>query len=151
MKALISIFLLLGVSAHMYALGDRAALYGAQPDNADGILQAIENANVTRVGQDLLVTRKDVRTPVEMVFTRCQGLGVQYEENQWWVLPISASSTQANANRALWILPLDATSRNHSWYLRLHGGDLVAKKTEAGLTVTLHGERNSLESGGSAA
>ncbi len=124
----------------MYALGDRVALHGAQPGNADGILQSIENANVTQVGEDLLVTRKDVRTPVEAVFTRCQGLGVQYEENQWWVLPISASSAQVNANRALWILPLDATSPNHSWYLKLHDGDLVAKKTEAGLTVTLLGE-----------
>ena len=140
MKTWISIFLLVVVSAHLYALGDRAALHGAQPGNADGILQSIENANVTQVGEDLLVTRKDVRTPVEMVFTRCQGLGVQYEENQWWVLPISASSAQVNANRALWILPLDATSPNHSWYLKLHGGDLVAKKTEAGLTVTLQGK-----------
>ncbi len=85
---------------------------GLQPGSADGILQSIENANVTHAGEDLLVTRKDARTPVEMVFTRCQGLGVQYEENQWWVLPISATGAQMDANRALWILPLDATSKD---------------------------------------
>jgi hypothetical protein len=140
MKTLISIFLLLIVSVHLYALDAGAALYGAQAVHTDGILQSIGNANVTQVGEDLVVTRKDVRTPVEMVFTHCQGLGVQSEQNQWWVLPISARGAEVSANRALWILPLDATSSNHSWYLRLQGGDLVAKKTEAGLTVTLQAE-----------
>jgi hypothetical protein len=33
--------------------------------------RAIENANVTHVGADLLITRKDARTPVEIFFTRC--------------------------------------------------------------------------------
>ena len=100
----------------------------------------------------MLVTRKDARTPVEMVFTRCQGLGVQYEENQWWVLPISATGAQMNANRALWILPLDATSKDHSWHLELHGGDLSAKKTDNGTDgYCAGGERNSFQSGGSAA
>ncbi|HEV2708589.1 MAG TPA: hypothetical protein VGU67_00105 [Edaphobacter sp.] len=95
---------------------------------------------MSRVGKDLLVTRKDAGAPIEIVFTRCQGLGVQYENNQWWALPISARGAQINANRALWILPLDATSKDHSWHLALHGGELDAKKTEAGLTVTLHAE-----------
>jgi hypothetical protein len=137
MKILIAILLFLRVSTYVTALGSGSNLDGAQPGSTDGILQSIENANVTRTGEDLLVTRKDARTPIEMVFTRCQGLGVRYEENQWWVLPINATGAQVDANRALWILPLAATSKDHSWHLELDGGDLSAKKTESGLTVTL--------------
>jgi len=137
MKILIAILLFLGVSTHVTALGSGSNSDGAKPGSADGILQSIENANVTRTGEDLLVTRKDARTPIEMVFTRCQGLGIRYEENQWWVLPINATGAQADANRALWILPLAATSKDHSWQIKLDGGDLSAKKTESGLTVTL--------------
>jgi len=137
MKILIAMLLFLRVSTYVTALGSGSNLDGAQPGSTDGILQSIENANVTRTGEDLLVTRKDARTPIEMVFTRCQGLGVRYEENQWWVLPINATGAQVDANRALWILPLAATSKDHSWHLELDGGDLSAKKTESGLTVTL--------------
>ena len=75
MKILIAILLFLGVSTRVSALGGRAGIDGAQPGGANGILQSIENAKVTNVGEDLLVTQKDARTPVEMVFTRCQGLG----------------------------------------------------------------------------
>ena len=144
MKTLIAAFLLLGASMHLHALGSGAVLDGTQPGDADGILQSIENATVTQAGEALLVTRKDARTPVEMVFTRCQGLGVQYKEKQWWVLPISASGVQVSANRALWILPLGATSKDHSWRLVLQDGDLDAKETEAGLTVTLHAKNATL-------
>jgi hypothetical protein len=118
-------------------LNGGVTLSGPQPGHADGILQSIENATVTPAGEDLLVTRKDKRAPVEIVFTRCQGLGVQYQENQWWVLPVSSSGAQVDANNALWVLPLDATSKDHSWYIALHGGNLNAKMTAAGLTVLL--------------
>src|ERR1700751_3447510 len=144
MKILIAILLLLGMSIRVSALRAGTAVDGVRPGTADDILQSIENANVAHAGADLLVTRKDARTPVEMVFTRCQGLGVQYGENQWWVLPISATGGQVDANRALWILPLDATSQDHSWHLEMHGGDMTAKKTATGLTVTLHAESATL-------
>jgi hypothetical protein len=136
MKTRTTIFLLLGMSTNLTALAG-TTLNRAQPGHADGILQSIENANVTQAGEDLLVTRKEAQTPVEMVFIRCQGLGVQYQDNQWWVLPVSASGARVDANEALWVLPLDAASKDHSWHLALHGGNLRAKKTEAGLTVTL--------------
>jgi hypothetical protein len=143
MKILIAILFFLGVT-HVSALGGKAGTDGAQLGGADGILQSIENADVTRSGEDLLVTQKDARAPIEMVFTSCQGLGVEYEENQWWVLPIGAMGPLVNANRALWILPLDAMSSDHSWYLKLDGGDLSARTTEAGLTVTLHAKNVTL-------
>jgi len=119
-------------------------LSGAQPGRADGILQSIENASVTEAGEDLVVKRKDVLTPVEMVFSDCQGLGVQYQQNQWWVLPISTSGAQLDANNALWVLPKDATSKDRSWHIVLDGGSLNAKMTSAGLTVTLDAESATL-------
>ncbi len=33
--------------------------------------RAIENANVTHAGAELLITRKDARTHVEIFFPRC--------------------------------------------------------------------------------
>jgi hypothetical protein len=140
MKTLIAIFLMLGVSMHVVAQGDRTALSAAQSVNAGGILKSIENGNVTRPGEELSVTPRDARTPVEIVFTGCQGLGILYEANQWWVLPISATGAQIDANSALWVLPLDAASKDHSWYLVVHGGSLSAAKTDAGLTVRFNAQ-----------
>ncbi|HEX4067340.1 MAG TPA: hypothetical protein VHZ09_15080 [Acidobacteriaceae bacterium] len=140
MKMLIAIFLMLGVSTHVYPQVGGIAPVGAPPRQAYGILQSIDNATVTRSGEDLLVTRKDADRPIELIFTGCQGLGVQFEDHQWWVLPISAAGAQIDANRALWVLPLDATSEDHSWHLTLHGGDLNATKTAMGLKVTLHSQ-----------
>jgi hypothetical protein len=143
MKMLFAIFLSMGMSTHSFALGGRASQDAAQPANADGILQSIGNASVAHSGERLLVTRRDAGVPVEMAFTRCQGLGVQYDHNQWWVLPIRTDA-QIDANRALWILPIDATSKENSWYLELHGGGLQAKKTESGLIVTVDAESATL-------
>ena len=144
MKTLIALLLLLGLSTHASALKGEANQKTPQLHFPDGILKAIENATVTRVGDDLLVRQKDARTPVQLVFARCQGLGIQYEANQWWVLPISAAGAQVSANRALWVLPLDATSKDRSWHLKLDSGDLTAKQTDAGFTVTLHADRVTL-------
>lgn len=144
MKISIAIFFLLAVSPLLYAQGGGAALDGSQQGNADGILQSIKNARVTHTGEDLVVTRKNAATPVEMVFANCQGLGINYEENQWWVLPISAKGAQIKTNRALWVLPLDATSKDHSWHLVLQGGDLLAHKTDLGLAITLRAESATL-------
>lgn len=137
MKVLISVVLLLGISTLSSARNREPSLAQTPTGSAEGILQSVENANVTQVGQDLVVTQKNLGSPAEMIFKSCQGLGLVYEKNQWWVLPISASGAQITANRALWILPLDATSTVHSWHIELHGGNLIARKTEAGLKVTL--------------
>lgn len=149
MKILIAILLCLGVPRHVSAMGHVAvtaveAVPQVSRTGSDGILQSIENADVTHAGEDLLVTPKDAGQPVELVFTDCQGVGVQYEENQWWVLPVSTTGAKVEANRALWILPFDATSKDHSWHLALQGGDLSAQKTETGLTVTVHAKSMTL-------
>ena len=151
MKILIAIFLFLGVATHSFALGGEASQDRYQRGNADGILQSIKNATITQTGESLLVTRRDSGGQLEMVFTRCQGLGVQYDRSQWWVLPISATGAEIAPNRALWVLPLDAVSKENSWYLELHGGGLHAKKTESGLTITVDAESITLSKSGGAA
>jgi hypothetical protein len=133
MRVLIASLLFIGVSTQLSWL--RAA---DQPVGADGILQSIQNGDVSHSGQKLLVAPKLADTPIEIVFTGCQGVGVTYEQNQWWVLPTGAPGAVVNANRGLWVLPLDPASKGHSWRLQLDGGDLTAEKTATGLTVTLH-------------
>jgi hypothetical protein len=140
-KTLILVLLFLGASADLLALGSGTDLDQARPDYAEGILQSIENANVTAAGKGLLVTRADSRAPVKIVFRNCQGLGVEREHNQWWLLPISTTGAEIDPNSALWVLPLDATSKDRSWHLDLRDGSAHAAKTETGLTVILRADR----------
>jgi hypothetical protein len=111
---------------------------------ADGILRSAQNARVTRVGDELQVTPADTRQPIEIDFAACQALGIQNEAHQWWVLPISNTETHITANRALWVLPVDATAKDHAWHLVLHGGSLTAETAAAGLKVTIHAESATL-------
>jgi hypothetical protein len=109
----------------------------------DGILQSIENANASALGETLQVTRKDARAPVVMIFSACQGVGVSREHDQWWVLPIGSiegAAAPITANGALWVLPTDAKSTDHSFYIELHGGEVVAKKTATGLQVDVNAD-----------
>ncbi len=137
MKLLIAILLLLTTTTHSYALGNGSALAGDPSANADGILQSIENASVIKTGQDLLISPKDSGTPIQITFASCHGIGLEYGGDQWWVLPIRSNGEKVTVNRSIWILPLDAKSKDHSWHIALDGGNLSAKKTEAGLTVTV--------------
>jgi len=133
MRRLTATVLCAGVFLPLSGLRSRAA----QPGLPDGILQSIENATVTAAGDDLVVTPKEPGAPVEMVFAHCQGVGVEFEQNQWWVLPISATGAQVNASRALWVLPLDAQSKDHAWHVVVDSGELSAKETADRLTVTV--------------
>ena len=131
MKRLIAVCMLLGVVAPVYG-----------QDWAQGILRSIENAKVKRAGDTLVVMRKDASAPVTMMFRRCQAVGVTYEDGQWWVLPVSGTSgeigaRQIDANRALWVLPVDATSKDNAWYVKLRGGELHASMRKSGLQVTV--------------
>lgn len=113
-------------------------------DHAVGILQSVENATVALSGEDLVMARKDKAAPVQMTFTRCQGLGVRREDDQWWVLPISATGAHISTNKALWVLPLDVKSGEKSWDLQLQSGVAEATKTEKGLTVVIGSDRFTL-------
>lgn len=125
MKKLIAMTILFGASACSFAQVDKAASDGARSSFPDGILESVQNADLAAAGDALVITRKDHNIPVEMVFTNCQGLGVDREYEQWWVLPISAKGAQISANKHLWILPLDAKSKDHSWDIELQDGGMV--------------------------
>lgn len=140
MKAMITAVIFLGVSACLSAQANQAIADGAQSEKADGILVKVDNARFDANRNNILATRMDNRAPVVMTFTRCQGIGVSREDSQWRVLPISATGVQIKANSGLWILPVDGTSKDHSWYLELHGGDARATKTENGLRVLLNAD-----------
>ena len=73
-----------------------------------------------------------------MVFASCEGLGVTRDDNQWWVLPISAPGAHISASKYLWVLPLDPKSKDHSWDLELHDGDASATMAGTALKVQLN-------------
>lgn len=125
--------ILLAIAAHSYAQADTTALR-----TPNGILQSIRNATVTGTGDEIRIQPTDPRSTITMVFTRCQGIGVQNQARQWWILPISASGNSIDANSALWILPVDPASADRSWHLTLNGGSLHAEETDSSLTVTLN-------------
>jgi hypothetical protein len=140
MKIRIATFLLLAVSVHGFAPARAAALQQTKSVVTGGILRSINNASITHSKSQILLTPKDPNTPITLTFTHCQGLGVDYSQHQWWVLPISKSGAQIQANRALWILPVDPESPYHAWRIQLHNGALTAQKTSSGLTATLHAQ-----------
>ena len=136
MKRLIAVCVLLGAAAPALAAG------GAKVWRGEGILETVGNAIVTRAGDALVATRKDANVPMAIVFQHCEAVGVTYEGNQWWALPINTNGKQItanriDANRALWVLPKDVTSKDNAWYVKLHGGELHAAMTKSGLQVTV--------------
>ena len=137
LKKLIALLILLGMPGCLWAQANEALTEKPRPGQADGILESIANANLTAVGAHLVAARRDHSAPVEMVFTGCQGLGVNRKDNQWWILPISETGAQIEVNTNLWVLPLYATSADHSWYVRLNGGVASAMKIENGLKVRI--------------
>ena len=144
MKRLIAVVFLLGVPGCLFAQSDGVASAGQQVGLEDGILQKVENATVTAAGEMFTVMRKERRTPVVMTFANCQGLGVDRALDQWWVLPIGATGAEGSrieANHGLWILPVDAKSKDRSWYLELQGGKASAIKTGAALRVLVDADR----------
>lgn len=137
MKILIAILLFLGISSHACSSPRVPQQSPVNPGFSEGILQSVENAKLTREGQNLRLTQTDPHTPVQILFAKSQAVGIRYENNQWWVLPINREPATINANRALWVLPLDPVSSDHAWHIEIQGGDLIAKQTGAGLAVTL--------------
>src|ERR1700744_5325128 len=134
MKKLIGIFLMLGASMSVFAQANEPA--PAPLSASEGVFQSVTNASVARSGDELLLTVTNTHTPITIVFARCVGVGIEREDHQWWVLPINAPGSSIDAG-ALWVLPMDATSKDRSWHLMLRGGNLRAVKSGSGLTVTV--------------
>lgn len=141
MKRLLALAMLLGMTAAMFAQDAGSNWDDLRARGSEGILRSFENANLSGSGEKLLVTPRDTEQPVKVVFVRCQGVGMQWEQNQWWVLPISAEGAHISTNRGLWVLPVDASSKDHSWYFELEGGQATASMTKEGMTLDLRSAR----------
>src|ERR1035437_10387186 len=130
MKALIVslMFLWIAVPAEAQITVPARVLQG--PAQTDGILQSIENGDIQTVGDHYLVTRKDSHLPVQMIFKSCQGVGINRELDQSWVLPISAAGSQIEVNTNLWVLPENPFTRENSWYIKLQSGDSIAARLD---------------------
>ncbi|UWZ84336.1 glucosidase family protein [Occallatibacter riparius] len=140
MKTILAALLFLGVFAHSFA---QTASTEATHITG-GILQSIDNAAVTSAGDRFLIQRTDAHASITLVFTGSQAVGVEFENKQWWILPISAAGVRIEGNQGLWILPVDAASKDRSWFIQLSTGDLSAEKTESGLKVTVNADRATL-------
>ena len=136
--AAVLLVLLAGVSPSLPARASGETRKSAQQDQTNGILQSVENAKLTEAGDLTLVMRVDPGAPVEMNFKSCQGIGVDRDFFEWWVLPISATGATITVKSGLWILPIDAKSKDHSWYLEFTGGEATATMTAKGLKVSLN-------------
>ncbi len=141
MKTLFAMFILAGMSAPTFAQSAQGEWDSLMQGTSEGILDSIHNARLEVTAEDLVVLRKDRSAPVEMIFAKCQALGVNREQDQWWILPMSAKTTQITANSAVWVLPGSARSADHSWNLELHDGDAAAMMTDAGLKVLVNTDR----------
>lgn len=112
----------------------------AQSSQPQGILQSVENAAITPGPErSLQFTRLDEHAAIKLTFKECQGLGIDRDRDQWWALPINSVSEPPNiriqANHSLWILPVDPTSKDTSWYIEPRKGTITAAKSGSGLTV----------------
>jgi len=102
-----------------------------------GILQSVENADIATAGDHYIVTRKDSSSPVRMVFKSSQGVGMNREAGQWWVLPLSAAGSHVNVNTNFWVLPVDPFSKENSWYIKLRNGGSISARLDAVLSTNI--------------
>src|SRR6478735_9254926 len=97
-----------------------------------GILLNIKNAN-TKAAKDLsLVSIQDSNYPVELTFQTHTCIGINQEDNKWYVLPLSGPSGEITANTNLWILPQDPFSKNNAYLIKLSGSGSVMAIIENG-------------------
>lgn len=138
MKTLLVCSLMFGVSTPLFSQSGGAAARMAASDLGRGILKSVENGSVARTADGYTITAKTPGASIELDFSECQGVGMQQESDQWWVLPLGASGAAIDANRALWVLPLEASSKESSWHLVLRGGTLHAVESTEGMKVSVH-------------
>ena len=92
----ILIFSLIFLGASVASRGQTSVPARSIQGNAqsNGILRAVENGDMQSVGDHYVVTRKDNHLPISLIFKSCQGVGVNRESNQSWILPINAAGSQ---------------------------------------------------------
>ena len=137
MKTLAAVFLFLPVGARVLAQSESTDPSQPRSLPSEGIFQSLSNATIRPAGRDLLLTRVRANTPMTLRFSRCQGVGVERESDQWWIVPTGPSEAAISANSHLWILPEDPLSRDHAWHLDLKNARASATRTDTGLAVSL--------------
>ena len=137
MKRLIAAFLFLAGAARISAQGDSTNLPDTRSNFHEGILQSVVNATVRPSGEDLVLERNRNNAAITLHFTSSQGIGVEREADQWWILPTELSESSIHANSHLWVLPLDPFSKDHAWLFELKGTDATVTMSDTGLTVSI--------------
>jgi hypothetical protein len=136
-KRSVVLLLFLGMTVFSEAQVNVVSKAVDSPEQPRGILQSVENGDIASAGDHYLVTRKDNRLPVKMVFKSSQGVGMNRESGQWWVLPLSAAGSQVSVNTNLWVLPVDPFSRENSWNIKLRSGGSISARLDAVLNANI--------------
>ena len=105
---------------------DTRAQWSKDPN---GTLVSVSNADIVREGDRVTVTRRASQHPIHAVFANCSVIGISQERKQWWVIPSSSSTSEIEANVALWVLPTDANSKASSWYIHFDRGSAHARSS----------------------
>ena len=107
-----------------------------------GILLNIKNANTKAVKDLSLISIKDSKQPVELTFQTHTCIGINQENNEWYVLPLNGTSGNISANTNLWVLPQDPFSKDHSYLVKLSGSDsLIANIENDRLKVKIYSKK----------
>lgn len=110
--------------------------------NHKGILLNIKNANTKTVKDYSEVNAADGNNPIELTFQTQTCVGINREDNKWYVLPVNGLSEKISANTNLWVLPQDALSKDNSYLIKLSGTDSLTSITENGsLQVKVYAKR----------
>ena len=107
-----------------------------------GILLNIKNANTKAVKDISVVSIRDSNYPVELTFQTHTCIGINQEDNKWYVLPLNGTSGNISANTNLWILPQDPFSKDNAYLIKLQGSDSVVAIIENGsLKVNVYSKK----------
>jgi hypothetical protein len=102
----------------------------AQP-KPSGILLNIKNVGI-KTGKSFSVVSAKNNNPVELTFQTQTCVGVNREDNKWYVLPMNSAAGKISANTNLWILPQDALSKDKAYLIKLSGVDSLTAVVENG-------------------
>lgn len=107
-----------------------------------GILQNSKNSNIKTVKGFSLVNARDNNNPIELTFQTQTCVGINREDNKWYVLPVNGAPDKISLNTNLWVLPQDPLSKDKAYLIKLSGSDSVTSIIENGaLKVNVYAKR----------
>jgi len=95
-----------------------------------GILLNLNNANIRNAKDFSLITAEDSKSPVELTFQTHTCIGINREDNKWYVFPLNKNSGKINVNTNLWILPESPISKDNSYMIKVFSNDSVVANIE---------------------